>query len=162
MAKVLIVDDDEEIRVLLDEVLQIEGFHVNVARHGKEALEILQREQGWVVLLDVNMPEMDGYEVVRRLKDHPAWLDDNRVVLMSAGRHLAAAHLLPLSEVVIAIVPKPFELDTLLEVVQRLASGKETSEGWDRARPAASQMTDASAGSNGHFSPSSAAQPAAA
>jgi len=129
MAKVLIVDDDEEIRAVLDDLLQEEGFHVNLARNGKEALDILQREQGWVVLLDITMPVLDGYEVIERLKTNPAWLDDNRVILMSAGRTIAAAHLPSISDVVIAIVPKPFELDTLLEVVQRLASGKETSEG---------------------------------
>lgn len=128
MAKILIVDDDDEIRALLDEVLKQEGFHVAVAKNGKEALDLLQQEQGWVVLLDVNMPVLDGYEVVRQLRENPAWLDDHRVVLMSAGRNLAAAQLPPFSEVIIAIVPKPFELDTLLEVVQRLASGKETSE----------------------------------
>ena len=125
----LIVDDDVEIRALLDEVFKEEGFHVAIAQNGKEALDQLQREEGWVVLLDVNMPVLDGYEVVRRLRANPTWLDDNRVVLMSAGRTLAAAHLPSLSEVVLAIVPKPFELDTLLEVVQRLASGKETSKG---------------------------------
>lgn len=129
MAKVLIVDDDEEIRAVLDDLLREEGFHVNLARNGKEALDILQREQGWVVLLDITMPVLDGYEVIERLKTNPAWLDDNRVILMSAGRTIASAHLPSISDVVIAIVPKPFELDTLLEVVQRLASGKETSEG---------------------------------
>jgi CheY-like chemotaxis protein len=129
MAKVLIIDDDEEIRAVLDDLLQEVGFHVNLARNGKEALDILQREQGWVVLLDITMPVLDGYEVIERLKTNPAWLDDNRVILMSAGRTIAAAHLASISDVVIAIVPKPFELDTLLEVVQRLSSGKETSEG---------------------------------
>lgn len=128
MAKVLIVDDDQEIRNLLDTILQEEGFHVNVARNGKEALDVLQQGGGWVVLLDVNMPVLDGIEVVRRLRENPKWLDDNRVVLMSAGRTLAALNLSSISEVVIAIVPKPFELDKLLEVVQRLASGKETSQ----------------------------------
>ena len=112
MAKVLIVDDDDEIRTLLDDVLQEEGFHVNVARHGKEALDMLQQEEGWVVLLDVNMPVMDGMHVVQQLRDNPKGLDDHRVVLMSAGRTLAAANLPAISQVVIAIVPKPFELDT--------------------------------------------------
>lgn len=129
MSKVLIVDDDDEIRRLLDVLLHDEGFHVNVARDGKEALDILQREGAWVVLLDVNMPVLDGMEVIKHLRENPAWLDDNRVVLMSAGRTLAAAHLPSISDVVLAIVPKPFEVDTLLGVVQRLASGKETSKG---------------------------------
>lgn len=124
MAKVLVVDDDAEIRNALDGFLKDEGFHVNVARNGKEALDILKREGGWVVLLDVQMPEMNGYEVVRMMRENPAWLDDNRVALMSAGHNLAAASLPPFNEVIIAIVPKPFELDSLLNVVQRLSTGE--------------------------------------
>lgn len=127
MATVLIVDDDAAICALLGQVLQDEGFLVRVARNGQEALNRLQHASGWVVLLDLNMPLVDGYEVIRQLKANPAWLDDHRVVLMSAGRHLGAAPLSALSEVVLAKVPKPFELDTLLAVVHQLAAGQETS-----------------------------------
>jgi CheY-like chemotaxis protein len=129
MTRVLVVDDEEDIRAVLDDALQQEGFHVSVARNGKEALDLLQREQGWVVLLDVHMPVVDGYEVVRRLRENPVLLDDHRVMLMTAGRAVATTPVAALDHVVLAIVPKPFELDTLLEVVQRLATGKETSEG---------------------------------
>jgi CheY-like chemotaxis protein len=129
MAKVLIVDDDEEIRSILNDWLNEEGFHVNVARNGKEALDILKREGEWVVLLDVNMPLIDGLEVISQLRENPAWLNGNRIVLMSAGRKIATTPLHSISDVVLAIVPKPFELDTLLEVIQRLASGEEASEG---------------------------------
>jgi CheY-like chemotaxis protein len=129
VAKVLIVDDDEATRRILNEILQDEGFRVSVARDGKEALDILKQESEWVVLLDILMPNMDGYEVVRQLRENPAWLDDNRVVLMSAGHTFSQEHLSSFSDVVLAIVPKPFELDTLLETLQPLASGKETSEG---------------------------------
>jgi CheY-like chemotaxis protein len=128
MTTVLIVDDDAAICALLGQVLQDEGFLVRVARNGQEALNRLQHVSGWVVLLDLNMPIVDGYEVIRRLNANPAWLDDHRVVLMSAGRNLALTHLPSLSEVVQALVPKPFELDALLEVVQRVAAGQEAGE----------------------------------
>ena len=127
MAKVLIVDDDKETRFVLSELLKDEGFHVNVARNGFEALDILKHEGEWVVLLDVKMPEIDGYEVVRKMRENPAWLDDNRVVLMSAGRKLTTEEHASMSDVVLAIVPKPFEVDSLLELLQQVASGKETS-----------------------------------
>lgn len=127
MTTVLIVDDDAAICALLGQVLLDEGFLVRVARNGQEALDRMQHASGWVVLLDLNMPVVDGYEVIRQLKANPAWLDDHRVVLMSAGRHLTAAPLSALREVVQALLPKPFELDTLLAVVQRVAAGQETS-----------------------------------
>jgi CheY-like chemotaxis protein len=56
VAKVLVVDDDKETRLILRELLKDEGFHVNVARNGLEALNILKHEGEWVVLLDVKMP----------------------------------------------------------------------------------------------------------
>lgn len=129
MTRILVVDDDESIRALLQAIFSDEGFHVSVARTGKEALDLLRQGAGWVVLLDVRLPGMDGYEVVRQLKENPAWLDDHRVVLMSASSVNIPGPFAAISDVVLAVVPKPFEMDTLLKTVQQAASGKETSEG---------------------------------
>jgi CheY-like chemotaxis protein len=122
MSKVLIVDDDHEISGFLDDLLRDEGFSVQTAQNGIAALEILKSDGGWVVLLDLMMPQMDGHEVIRQLRANPDWLDANRVVLMSAGHHLAAINLGTLSDVVLAVVPKPFDFGRLLQVVQQLAA----------------------------------------
>src|SRR5215470_13630476 len=72
MPKVLIVDDDEEIRSLLAEFLSDIGCPVRLACDGVEALEILRQEGGWVIFLDWNMPRLDGAGVIEQLADHAA------------------------------------------------------------------------------------------
>ena len=70
-ARVLVVDDVEANVKLLEARLTAEYFEVRTARSGPEALHICARERADVVLLDVMMPGMDGFEVCRRLKSDP-------------------------------------------------------------------------------------------
>ncbi len=67
-ARVLIVDDDVKNVILLSEVMSADGYEVAEARNGVEALSILDRYHPDIILMDVMMPEMDGYEALRRLK----------------------------------------------------------------------------------------------
>ena len=69
---VLVVDDQAPNIRLLDAVLSPRGYRVLTASSGEEALAILREEQPHVVLLDIMMPGMDGYEVCRRMREHPA------------------------------------------------------------------------------------------
>ena len=71
-AKVLIVDDTPANLHVLTELLEPSGYVVLAARNGEQALRIAEKAQPLLVLLDVRMPEMDGYEVCRRLKQNPA------------------------------------------------------------------------------------------
>lgn len=121
MTKVLIVDDDEEIRTLLQDMLLEEGFHVDTARDGQEALDLLERESGWIILLDIMMPNVDGREVIRRLQANQTLREQNKVALMSAGGRLAQERLHLATDVVEALLPKPFDLDDVLAVVSRLS-----------------------------------------
>lgn len=69
---VLVVDDQEPNRLLLRDLLEARGYEVAEATGGAEALEAIARRRPDVVLLDVSMPGMDGFEVTRRLRDDPA------------------------------------------------------------------------------------------
>jgi DNA-binding response OmpR family regulator len=71
MTKVLIVDDDPDMRSLYRLVLGQEGLEVIEAATGLEALELAESEAPSLILLDIMMPEMDGYEVCRRLRANP-------------------------------------------------------------------------------------------
>ncbi len=68
---VLLVEDDPSIRKTLRRALEKEGFHVAEAVHGRAALEFLSREKTDVILLDLMMPEMDGFEFVEQLRHRP-------------------------------------------------------------------------------------------
>ncbi|MBI4964447.1 MAG: response regulator [Desulfomonile tiedjei] len=69
MTTVLVVDDEESIRNLMRMTLELDGYRVLTAEDGHAALEIFEKEDPDVVLLDVRMPGMDGIEVLRRIKD---------------------------------------------------------------------------------------------
>ncbi|MEO1298609.1 MAG: response regulator, partial [Cyanobacteria bacterium J06636_16] len=80
---ILLVDDHPENLALLSHVLEEEGHHVRQAINGKVALELMSFTQPDVLLLDVNMPELDGYSVCQKLKDNPA-TQDIPVIFVSA------------------------------------------------------------------------------
>ncbi len=66
---IMIVDDDDDILVTLNAVLEAEGYETTLARGGAEALELADKKKPDLALLDIMMPDMDGHEVLRRLKE---------------------------------------------------------------------------------------------
>ena len=79
--KVLVVDDVAFMRMILKEILTKQGHTVLLAENGKECLDILQKEEVDVCVLDINMPVMDGIETLRRIREEK---QDLRVVMLSA------------------------------------------------------------------------------
>jgi len=75
MIKILVVDDEEPLRRLLNKELTRKGFAVEVAPDGKTALSLAKQNTYDVVLLDIMMPGMDGYELARRLRQDPLYAD---------------------------------------------------------------------------------------
>lgn len=69
--KILVVDDEEDLRELVMEVLEDRGLEVYGASHGEEAIEKAKKIRPDLILLDVMMPGIDGWEVCRRIKDDP-------------------------------------------------------------------------------------------
>ncbi len=83
---ILVVDDDQDTLLLLQTMLATKGFSVVTARSGAEALQAVQRSAPALVLLDVMMPEMNGYEVLERLKGNHA-TSRVPVILVTAKGH---------------------------------------------------------------------------
>lgn len=114
--RVLVVDDDASIQGFLAEALEDEGYSVRTAGNGREALSILQAWQPDLILLDLMMPEMDGWgfrEHQRRLPD----LAEVPVIVLSATRDLTAkAQALEAAQV----FAKPFDLGDLLGTIDLL------------------------------------------
>jgi CheY-like chemotaxis protein len=114
-ASVLVVDDQKEIRELATLVLQDAGYTVHCAEHGAAALEAIKRQPLAVILLDMHMPVMDGWEFVRRYRSSP---DGHAPLVVMTAAHDARRYA---NEVdADRFLAKPFELDELLSTVEEL------------------------------------------
>ena len=80
-AKILVVDDDPDIRTVLSALLESKGYKVVTASDGKEGLDTLKSEQPDLMILDLLMSEMDGFAVMKKLKD-PRWAKYSNIPIM--------------------------------------------------------------------------------
>jgi len=80
---ILVVDDDPYILMSLEFLMKKNGYDVVVARNGTEALELLDKQAPHLVLLDIMMPDVDGYEICRYIKKTSS-LKNTKVIFMSA------------------------------------------------------------------------------
>ncbi len=113
--KVLVIDDEEIARVSCQRVLKREGVQVTLASSGREGLDLLLREPHDLVLVDLKMPEMDGVEVARRIRDY----DKDIVVIIITGYATIESAVTVMKEGAYDYLPKPFTPDELLIVVRR-------------------------------------------
>jgi len=113
LGKVLIVDDEPEVRQVLQEFLSGRGYDVLVAESGSEALSMLGVDQPDLVLLDVTMPGMDGVETLRRIV---ALQQPVPVIMVTANADIATTSKL-LAMGAVDYIPKPFDLDYLDQAV---------------------------------------------
>ena len=113
--KILVVDDDPIIRDMMVDILSFEGYSIETARHGLEAMEILRGEESYLVFLDVMMPVLDGKEVCAILEAEPQLRNRHFIVLMSAVDKLAEVS--SLIKNVDATMPKPFSVDDVVGIV---------------------------------------------
>jgi DNA-binding response OmpR family regulator len=116
--RILVVDDDENILNLERTILEQKGFDVTTAGGGAEALERLERETFDLVLLDVMMPEVDGFTVCRRIKEDPKLKETPVIFLTAKGGGEALAEGFESGAVM--YINKPFTANKLLTIVNTM------------------------------------------
>jgi len=121
--RVLIVDDEPSIVLSLQFLLSREGYEVEVARDGESALELAALRPPDLVVLDLMLPGIDGYEVCRRLRESPATAATRIVVVTARGRE--AERVRGLEEGADAYVTKPFSTRELIATVGRFLGRRE-------------------------------------
>ena len=116
--RVLVVDDEPNIVMSLEFLMRRAGFEGQVARNGREALDALEGAAPDLLLLDVMMPEFDGYEVCERIRARPEWNGTKIVMLTARGRELERERGLALGAD--AYVTKPFSTRDLVDKVKHM------------------------------------------
>ena len=129
MARILIVDDEEDVRIALKQVLERAGYEVSVAATGNEGLDVMKREGADLVITDVIMPGVDGIATAKKIREK---YRDTRIIVISGGGRTAPdpyepdaistrSYLASASKAgADQTLTKPFDRDELLRVVQDL------------------------------------------
>jgi CheY-like chemotaxis protein len=120
---VLIVDDSPTVRKFVSVSLSMQGFHVVAACDGMDALEKLPQMKFDLVITDLNMPNMDGFELIKALRDNPEYKDLPVVILTSLGDVANKEHGASLG--VNSYVVKPFSLEKIQYEVSKYISWTE-------------------------------------
>jgi DNA-binding response OmpR family regulator len=136
--RVLVVDDEEDIRELCRVNLEFEGFQVFDAPNGPAGLEQAARHQPDVIFLDLMMPEMDGWEVLQRLKEDDATAQIP-VVLLTA-RTGEDDQMRGWQEGILEYVSKPFNPLSLVEWAKRAMEPRDPREEDERRRRILDQL----------------------
>jgi two-component system response regulator (stage 0 sporulation protein F) len=110
--RILIVDDDDAIRALLMTVLRRRGFRVDPARNGIDAMERINACHYTMVVLDLMMPRMNGYEVLEQLAVLPAAIRP-LVLVLTAGLDVRKFD----TTFVVGTIQKPFDIELLVDTV---------------------------------------------
>ena len=121
---VLLVDDEDAIRAGLAAALQRASFRVVEARNGREALQKVEQHQPDVIVLDILMPEMDGREVCRRLRQAGNWTP---VVMLTARGYALDPEDLQLGNIK-QVLSKPFSPRAIADLIGRLLQEQATPQ----------------------------------
>jgi len=119
--RVLIVEDEESLLKLETILLTVKGYEVSGASTGKEALEKLANDAFDLVLLDIMLPDIDGYEICRRIKEHP--LHARIPVVMLTAKKSTEDQKRGVLCGSDAYLTKPFKSAMIIEVIEKLLGG---------------------------------------
>lgn len=119
MKRILIIDDDLNMRETINEILSSDDYEIKLASDGKEGLTLHKQEAFDLIITDIIMPDMDGIEVIIELKKkHPG----TKIIAISGGGYYYADDYLETARALGAdkVIEKPFENKELIETVHHL------------------------------------------
>jgi CheY-like chemotaxis protein len=120
MTRILVADDDDGVRSVLRDALRQDGYEVDAVCNGRQVLASMARHRPALLVLDLNMPQLDGPALVRTLRDQTRWGGVPLVVLSGASDAVEIATKLGAR----ACVRKPFDLNRLLLAVEEVAPAR--------------------------------------
>jgi len=123
LKRILVVDDEAQIRTMLTQMLELEGYEVHTAENGEDGLALVGRYAFDLVITDMIMPVKDGLKFIMELvRDYP----DLRVLAISGGGAIKAERYLTMASYLgdIATLEKPFKREVLLDLVRKQIGGE--------------------------------------
>jgi UDP-3-O-[3-hydroxymyristoyl] N-acetylglucosamine deacetylase len=125
VSKVLIIDDEKQILDSLSSILRDDGFQVYTAKEGREGLDLFDTVKPAIVLLDVWMPELDGLQILKLIKER----DNNAIVIVISGHGTISTAVEAVKIGAYDFLEKPLSIDKVLEVISRGLAGEEKKTG---------------------------------
>jgi CheY-like chemotaxis protein len=126
-AKILVVDDDQDVRLLMGVRLRKSGYDVVTAEDGEEAVRIVRQAKPDLILLDLGLPKMDGYEVCRTLKSDPETCGIPIIILSAKSQQTDREQALAAGAE--SCMAKPFNPVVVLEAIRHLLESRVISSG---------------------------------
>ncbi len=114
----MVVDDEAPIVEVVREVLGEEGLQALACTHGTEAHALIRQERPYLVILDLQMPMVDGVQVFQQMRADPATATIP-VVFLTANAHILEQRLPNYGEMGAQLLRKPFDIDDLIEAITR-------------------------------------------
>ena len=116
--KILVVDDEEDMRKLLKMRFEQENFNVVVADDGDVAIKMAEKEQPDLIILDIMLPKMDGYSCLKEIRKLPNAKDTP--VLVLSGKEEEKVRDLFVFQKISGYIEKPFELDNVVSKIKEI------------------------------------------
>lgn len=113
--KILVVDDEQNIGYALRVILELEGYDVTTVQSGEKALEILKEEKPDLIITDILMPEMDGWELIQHIREK---LKLNIPIIVLTVAYPQQNHN-KIKDHISAFIRKPFDKKELIEAVKK-------------------------------------------
>jgi DNA-binding response OmpR family regulator len=135
MKKILIVDDEPHILMMLKKMLEKAGYEVDLATNGIEGIELFKKSQADLVITDIIMPEKEGLETIREMRRIKPNL---KIIAMSGGGKVSAENYLEIAKIFGAakVIAKPFTMQEMKSAVSELLVGGTPGQESCRSKPA--------------------------
>jgi CheY-like chemotaxis protein len=140
--RVLVVEDDTDSRHMLSQFLESSGFLVTEANSGETAIDVFKNSQCDLVLMDVRMPGLDGYDSTRRIRGLPHGNQAKIIIVTASGLNVQKTQEKALSAGADDFVIKPINTNILFEKIKQIFDLDEVSEKLDQEPPAEMHLAD--------------------
>lgn len=129
-ARILVVDDDEGIRKVLKTILEEEGYDVDTAKNGKEAIRKTKREFYNLALIDIRLPDMEGTKLLKRIKDT---VPKMRKIIITGYPSIQSA-IEAVNKGADGYIVKPFDMDKVLATIKEQLKEQEEERRYSQER----------------------------